>query len=235
MNPRNLQLAFVAFICFNLYTQNIQLHYDLGKDRDYLTSTIEAFQPDKYGNTFFFIDMDYNAGDIEGVSLAYFELARVFKLSKMPVGLHVEYNGGLGQFVSDNAISGFSINDAWLTGIDYSLNAEDFSKGLTVKILYKNIRNKHDISYQLTSVWYLHCSSQKFSFTGFMDFWREDGDFDFDGKAETEFVFLSEPQLWYNINKRFAVGSEIELSNNFGNSKGFEINPTIGIKWNLIN
>ncbi|HYX09999.1 MAG TPA: DUF5020 family protein, partial [Bacteroidales bacterium] len=35
--------------------QNIQLHYDFGKDRKYLTSTVEMFKPDQWGSTFFFI------------------------------------------------------------------------------------------------------------------------------------------------------------------------------------
>ena len=68
---------------------------------------------------------------------------------------------------------------------------------------------------------------------GFADFWREDWDFDFDGVTDTEFIFLTEPQIWYNINKSFSVGSEIEMSNNFANVKGFQVNPTLGIKWTI--
>lgn len=50
---------------------NIQLHYDLGKDREYVTTTIENFTPDKYGSTFFFVDMDYKCGKANGVSASY--------------------------------------------------------------------------------------------------------------------------------------------------------------------
>lgn len=47
--------------------QNVQLHYDFGgalydKDlhgRPVLTSTVEMFKADKWGSTYFFIDMDY--------------------------------------------------------------------------------------------------------------------------------------------------------------------------------
>lgn len=56
--------------------QNIQVHYDFGKDRKYVTTTLEMFKPDKWGSTFFFVDYDYNVGDVKGVSTTYMEIAR---------------------------------------------------------------------------------------------------------------------------------------------------------------
>jgi hypothetical protein len=226
-------LALMLFVLGSITAQNLQVHYDLGKDRQHPTSTIEMFKPDKYGNTFFFIDMNYNVDGVKGVSLAYWEIARVFKTEKMPIGIHAEYNGGLGQFLVEDQSVGYTLNDAWLGGIDYSINAKDFSKGLSLKLLYKYIRDKHEASFQITGVWYVHFVNNKFTFCGFADFWREDWDFDFDGEVDTEFIFLTEPQIWYNINKTFSVGSEIEMSSNFANNKGFMVNPTIGVKWNI--
>ncbi len=217
----------------SLSAQNIQLHYDFGENRNHATSTIEMFKPDKLGNTFFFIDMDYNSGDIKGISLSYMEVARVFKTQKMPIGIHAEFNGGMGQFVQDNKQVGYNLNNAWLGGIDYSVNTKDFSKGFSLKVLYKYIKDKHDMSFQLTGVGYINLFNEKVTVKGFVDFWKEDWDFDFDGNTDTEYIFLSEPQIWYNINKSFSVGSEIELSNNFGNVKGFQVNPTAGIKWTI--
>jgi len=71
----------------------------------------------------------------------------------------------------------------------------------------------------------------KVSFNGFADFWKEDSDFNFDGKTDAEFTFLAEPQLWYNCCKKFAVGGEVELSNNFGGHEGFMVNPTVAMKY----
>ena len=31
--------------------QNLQVHYDFGKDRKQITTTLEMFKPDKYGST----------------------------------------------------------------------------------------------------------------------------------------------------------------------------------------
>ena len=49
-------------------------------------------------------------------------------------------------------------------------------------------------------------------------------------------VFISEPQLWYNVGRHFGVdnlnlGTEVELSNNFGSVAGFKCRPCLGMKW----
>lgn len=226
---KKLVLAFVAgLFAFGAFSQNIQLHYDMGKDRGYPTTTVEMFRPDKTGNTFFFIDFDYGVGDIKNSpALAYFEIARCFKLGKSPFSWHAEYNGGFGQFKASPFNGAYSISNAWLTGVDYSWNAPDFSKGFSLKALYKNIANTMDAKpngFQLTGVWYLNFAKNKMRFCGFADLWREKTAF---GKM----VFLTEPQLWYNFTPKFAAGSEIELSNNFAGQNGFKINPCASLKY----
>mgnify|MGYP000048083580 len=91
---------FLLSVGIGLRAQNIQLHYDFGrslydkdlKDRPVLTSTVEKFHPDKWGSTYFFVDMDYTS---DGVAAAYWEIARELKFWKNPFSVHVEYNGGL--------------------------------------------------------------------------------------------------------------------------------------------
>ena len=69
------QIISALFLCMllsavpGLQAQNIQLHYDFGgalydKDlhgRPVLTSTVEMFKADKWGSTYFFVDMDYTS------------------------------------------------------------------------------------------------------------------------------------------------------------------------------
>ncbi len=215
------------------FGQDIQLHYDMGKYRHFLTSTVEMFKPDKHGSTYFFIDMNYGdgkQGDVQGVSLAYWEISRAIKLGNSPFAAHVEYNGGFGQWKFGPAGGAYTINDAWLGGFEYSLNAKDFSRGITFQAMFKTIRGKNKASFQTTAVWYWNLLNNKISLSGFADFWREDNVF---GTSKTKFVFLSEPQFWYNFNKNFSIGSEEELGYNFtGNpQKGFRINPTIAMKY----
>jgi len=242
---KKLVLAlFVSMISLGTFAQNLQTHYDFGKDRKYVTTTVEMFRPDKTGNTFFFIDMDYGSNGVKNSpSLAYFEIARCFKLGKTPFSWHVEYNGGLFQNQVNDTVyhrkfEGHTISNAWLTGIDYSWNAKDFSKGFSLKALYKNIANTSNgkpNNFQLTAVWYLDFAKGKLRFDGFADFWSEGHIVSNDGFVsnfqEKKFIFLTEPQLWYNITKKFAAGSEVEISSNFAGHDGLMVNPTLAVKY----
>jgi hypothetical protein len=230
---KKLLILFVLFIAASgLKSQNVQLHYDLGKDRKYLTSTVEMFKTDKWGSNFFFIDMDHNVNGATGVDLAYMEIARGIKFWKSPFEVHVEYNGGFGK---NKDQSSYTINDAWLFGGNYTWNTSDYSKIFTLQAMYKNIRDKNDMSFQITGVWTVQMFKNKLTFTGFADFWREDNNFFLNAApgTETNFVFLSEPQLWLNLTKKFAIGSEVELASNFAAHKGFKACPTIAAKWNF--
>lgn len=218
----------IAFIA-SVNAQNIQAHYDFGKDRKLVTTTVEMFKPDQYGSTYFFIDMDYSSDArnvSNGLSLAYWEIARAFKWNEnqkfMP---RAEYNGGV--FKLDGVDSPFiPIENAYLAGIERTWASADFSKILTLQANYKYIQDKEDASFQLTAVWTVQMLNGKLSFLGFADFWKEEM---FWG---TNYRFLTEPQLWYNFAKNFSVGTEIELSNNFV-GKEFVVNPTIALKWTL--
>jgi hypothetical protein len=220
--------ALFVFLIFHSYAQNIQLLYGKGKEKGFVTSTVEMFKPDKLGNTYFFIDFSYGNDGVKGVNSAYWEIARAFNLGKSPLAFHAEYNGGLGQWKSGSQSGAYTINNAWLTGLEYSINDKDFTKGITFQALYKLIQGKHNASFQLTAVWYLNAFNNKFSFTGYADFWREDNFFE---NVTTRFIMMGQPQLWYNFNKNFSAGSEIQIGHNFGNAKGWDVMPSAAVKY----
>jgi len=221
-----LAFAFFALI-FSSNAQNVQLHYDLGEGRKLFTSTVEMFKPDSWGSTFFFIDMDYSsdARDIDnGISLAYWELARAFKWNEnQKFQPRVEYNGGVLK-LDGVGTSFIPIENCFLAGIERTWASADFSKILTLQANYKNIKAKEDASFQLTAVWTIQMLEGKLTFTGFADFWKEEM---FWG---TDFRFLSEPQLWFNATEKFSLGGEIELSSNFV-TDAFKVMPTLGVKY----
>ncbi len=225
-----LLLIFVSFSA--LKAQNVQLHYDMGKGRSYVTSTVEMFKADKYGSNFFFIDMDYNARGVQGVSLAYMEIARGIKFWDSPFEIQIEHDGGFGRN-KDN--SSFRINDAWLFGGNYHWNTADYSKVFTLELLYKTIRGKNKQSFQVTGVWDLRFFKNKVTLSGFADFWREDNNYFVNALLGTtsDFVFLSEPQFWYNVDKHLSLGGEVEVASNFSLHKGFKACPTVAVKWNF--
>ncbi len=227
-----LLISVFLFIIFSLSAQNIQLHYDAGENRSFFTSTVEMFKPDSWGSTFFFIDMDYSSDSRNaenGVSLAYWEIARAFKWNKnQKFQPRVEYNGGV--FKLDGKAAPFiPIENVWIAGIERTWASADFSKILTLQTNYKYIKNKEDASFQFTAVWVIQMLGGKLTFTGFADFWKEGMDWNLDNVNDTDFRFLSEPQLWYNFNNNFAVGSEIEISSNFV-GEVTKLMPTIGAK-----
>jgi len=219
-----------------MMAQNLQVHYDLGKNRQYLTTTFEMFKPDKWGNTFFFVDYDFNLDADKNVGLSYMEIARCISLSKNgPLSAHVEYNGGL--LVADSAY--YPINNAFLAGLDYGWHDQSFTKFLNFKVLYKNVIGKNPLSFQLTGVWNLNFYKNKLTLSGFADFWREDNMNFTNAKGNsiaptnTNFVFITEPQIWYNITPNVSVGSEVEIASNFGTVDGWKVCPTLAAKWNF--
>jgi hypothetical protein len=194
--------------------QNLQVHYDMGEDRGYVTTTIEMFKPDQWGSTFFFVDMDHDTDAGNSVSFSYMEIARALKFWDSPFALQAEYNGGT------------YVNNAWLAGAQYTWNSADFSKIFTLQGLYKYIDDDvNNASFQLTGVWTIQLFNNAVTFSGFADFWKEEKSW-----LDTDFVFLSEPQLWYNFGEHFSAGGEVELANNFI-VEGFRVSPTLAVKW----
>ena len=227
----------MAAAAFTAQAQNIQLHYDFGRNiysgeeagRQKVTVTLEQFKADQWGSWFYFVDLDMSRHFTEG---AYAEISREINLSKnLPLAAHVEYDGGLNK--------GGSFQQAGLAGIAYNGHTEDFSKTWSVQVLYKHYlksyENTHSYaSAQLTGVWGMNLLNDKLRFAGFIDFWRGE-------KANGHgcLVILSEPQLWYNLTQNLAVGTEWEFSNNFvyntdpTSDKTFFFNPTLALKWNF--
>jgi len=228
-------LLIFAFVATVLATnaQNIQLHYDLGEGRKFFTTTVEMFKPDSWGSTFFFIDMDYSADtrNIDnGISLAYWEIARAFKWNEtQKIMPRVEFNGGILKLDGDNSPF-IPIENVWIAGLERTWASADFSKIFTLQTNYKYIQEKESASFQLTGVWTVQMLENKLTFTGFADFWKEGMDWTFNGEDDTDFRFLTEPQLWYNPCKNFSFGTEIELSNNFVGDE-FAVKPTLAVKY----
>lgn len=220
---------------------NMQVLYDFS--RHHITSTLEMFKDDHWGNTFFFVDMDYDFRTADNkqrsVSGAYTEIARCFNFWQESAlsnwSLQVEYNGG--NFAVGNTY--LPVKNAWLTGVDYFMHSKDFSKTLNIKLLYKNIIDTEQaLPLQLTTVWNTSFLNDKLIFSGFADYWWENQTcYTTDGTGrQTKGIFISEPQLWYNIGslcgvENLFIGTEVELSCHFASTFGWKVRPCIGSKW----
>ena len=115
----------VCLMAVFVHAQNIQLHYDFGSAL-YNSLDTRPKVPDRWGSTYFFIDMDYTKNGVAG---AYWEIFRELKFWEPPFSVHVEYNGGLNY-----------INNAYLLGATYTWNNATFTKGFTFTPMYKYIQ-----------------------------------------------------------------------------------------------
>ena len=216
---------------------NVQLHYDFGdafygdklSNRPHLTATVENFKADKWGSTYFFVDLDFGGNTMKS---AYAEISREFKLGTSPFAAHVEYNGGLS--------GGGSYNDAYLAGAAWNWANQDFSKTFSFQVLYKYLArqvvgSKH--SWQLTTVWGIHFAKGLCTFSGYADVWH-------DNSVKGNLVLSSEPQFWFNLNALESVpddfllslGTEVELTKSLvwptdGLNDRFYAIPTLAAKW----
>jgi len=230
----------LAFLSANIYSQNIQLHYDFGKQSDglkrqFLVGTFEIFKPDSSGYTFFFTDMEFNSEDRpRGASLAYFEISRTFTFPFFKnhnilknLMLHAEYNDGLAIFPLDTLITGTNLAAAWLGGIEYGIVKGGLS--LNAMLMYKYTRISKAPDAQFTLSWYYPLMEGKITLTGYFDLWSQDN-----GEGKKIPVFYSEPQVWFYMTKKLAVGSEFKISKNFipGSSR-IEVFPTLGLRCDL--
>ena len=229
-------MALMAVAALSVNAQNIQLHYDFGRNiypdqeagRQKVTITLEQFKADKWGSWYYFVDLDLSRKFFKS---AYTEISREFSFgSGSPFAAHVEYDGGLSEAAG-------SFQQAALLGAAYNAHSADFSKTWSVQLLYKRYFKSYDYSRaynsaQLTGVWGLNFAQNKCTFSGFIDFWRGEK-----ANGHGQLVILTEPQFWYNFTPHFSVGSEIEISNNFiynlYDDKTFFINPTLAVKWNF--
>lgn len=219
---------------------NVQLHYDLGHDiygkelstRPRVTATVENFTPDKWGNTYFFIDADFGG---QVVKSAYAEISRELRFWKAPISVHIEYNGGLQR-------APYGYDDAYLAGPAWNWASRDFSRTFSVQLMYKYLAHKQNHggtshSVQLTEVWGVQFAKGLCTFSGFCDLWYDKG-------VSGNLVLLSEPQLWFNLwrlprisdEAKWSVGTEVEVSNNLvwpatGINNRFYAIPTVAMKW----
>ena len=216
---------------------NVQLHYDFAdalygdklSNRPHWTATVENFKADKWGSTYFFIDMDFGGNTMKS---AYAEISRELRFWEAPFAAHIEYNGGLSG-------SG-SYNDAYLAGGAWNWANKDFSKTFSLQLLYKYLANqqvgsKH--SWQITTVWGIHFAKGLCTFSGYADLWH-------DNSVKGNLVLSSEPQFWFNLyaldsvddDFKLSLGTELELTKNLvwpaeGINDKFYAIPTLAVKW----
>ena len=239
MSKKTILAVAIATLAFGQLAkaQNVQVFYDFGKDRQYITTTFEMFKADKFGDTFWFIDHYFansaqrQNGSASALNGNYFEIERGINFwqdsALKDFSAHLEYDGS-----------------SWGAGIicvgaKYFFHSADYNNTLSLYLMYDQHIGvgKADIPVKFSAVWGL---SNLFGvnglvFKGFADFWGNNSLFS-DGST-AKFSILIEPQLWMNLGSAFDghldLGGEVELSYNFAGHKGFMVNPCLGLRWSF--
>jgi hypothetical protein len=244
MNKQQSIILLAALTALPAAAQNLQLHYDFGRrlysdeeaTRQNVTLTFEQFSADRLGSWFWFIDLDMYHDGMKG---AYTEISREFTFANLNSGgslaAHVEYDGGMTTFKSGG---GTRFQNAALVGPAWNGHSGDFAATWSVQAMYKQYFSGGAgapayASFQLTGVWGYTFADGRWTTSGYVDLWRSQK-----SNGHGRLTVMTEPQLWYNFNKKCSVGTEWEISNNFitpecATSRTFYVNPTLAVKFNF--
>ena len=178
---------------------NAQLHHDF--DREAFTSTIEIFELDKLGTTFFFTDYDFYS---TGQAASYFEVARnfaVWRLKPTTINASIQYNDGV---LDVDRVFGKQIPRTALLGVAFS----NITLGPAYFELQGLARQEFgaDLGWQFTGVWSVPIKRTPLQFLGYVDWFNHN-------YHDQPSVFQMEPQLIVKSGQ-WAVGSELEISRN---------------------
>lgn len=247
MNIKRISLALFSSMVLSLgaLAQNIQFHYDLGRytqptkqaGRPYTTLTVEQQSVDRFGDTFYFVDMSFQA---QGAVVSNWKFLRNLRFWEGSWSWHLRYDGGL-RFVDTSMSSpapraAFSIKDAFFTGVTYSYRRPDGKLMLSLTPTYKYIKGHQEPhNWEATLVWNYRPGSGLFSANGFFTYWREKMPL-----WDSSYRIMTQPQFWLNLDRlkgfskdvRLSVGTEIRISHNV-DARGFVVAPTLALKWNF--
>lgn len=245
LRKTSLLLILLLLGGFALKGQNLQLHYDFGKalypkllsTRPALTLTVEQQSVDKFGDTFYFVDMNLQGGGGVGAMWKFFRNLRFWQ---GPLSWHIRYDGGLLTRPTDKGRIAIPMQDAFFTGATYTYLRPDRKLVLSFTPSYKYIRGHHKPhNWELVAVWKYAPGNGLFSATGFFTFWQEERIWQGD-KTTSRFKMMSQPQFWLNLNKvkgfsphlNLSLGTELRFSHNI-EAKQLIFAPTLALKWSF--
>ncbi|HMH20337.1 MAG TPA: DUF5020 family protein [Puia sp.] len=242
-----LALPILFFFSIPLFSQNLQLHYDLRhtidpahNSRNFPTIYFEYFKSQNDTTSFiktgsFFLKAEDDLqGDGGNIGKAFIQTSQSFRFWKPKIYLSFQYSGGLG--VTEPKQYSYYITNTFSLGADYLFQWKKawFSAVLNYKYIpYKKPSN----DFLFTLYWWKGLLNYKLELAGDFSVWTENkdhGDGNGAGMSGKRFFFFAEPQIWYNINKIFAVGSKINMYYHVNTSENdFQVYPTAAIKFKL--
>ncbi|KAA6333587.1 hypothetical protein EZS27_018014 [termite gut metagenome] len=174
------------------------------------------------------------SGQKNNIGKAYIQVTQTLRMWEPKIFLHFSYSGGLG--VTEPKQYSYYIVNTFAAGAAYNIQWKGF--WLSNVLDYKYVpytRSTHDLLYTL--YWWKGLYNYKVEFAGDFSIWTENknhGDDDTKDMHGKRFSFFDEPQLWYNVSNRWAVGTKINMFYHVNTTDNiFQVFPTIAIKYKL--
>jgi Domain of unknown function (DUF5020) len=238
------KLLLILCLIVPLLGQNLQIHYQLRGDKQYISTTLEQFTGDKLGLTYWFISADYT--DLNGenniingnATSIYGEFYRFFNIPKtggLMAGVQYAdgfmiYNPGVVPMeVPPNTYYGITYSRYWMAGLAYNV---PIGKMHILTSIWGKVKQGYQFDWQFTLAWGHNFWNERLTFNGFFDLWGEKKA----GSTDPyKLVLLTEPQLYYNFNPHLAMGVKTQISVNFeyGYDGQLRFAPTVAARWNF--
>ena len=239
-----LALPILFFFSIPLFSQNLQLHYDLRhtidpahNSRNFPTIYFEYFKSQNDTTSFiktgsFFLKAEDDLqGDGGNIGKAFIQTSQSFRFWKPKIYLSFQYSGGLG--VTDPKQYSYYINNALSLGPTYSFQWQGAYFSTALYYNYNMLtRPSNDV--MLSFYWGKGFWNYKVEFAGDFELYtlnKNTGDEltrDLHGKTVS---FFGEPQLWFRIHNSFSLGSKAILYYHVITSENlFEIYPTVAAR-----
>jgi hypothetical protein len=204
--------------------KDLQLHYELGSfkrgeqtiKRDFFKTKLQILNKDSLGLTYITAEVDYNAQS-KGMSFGQFTVLRSLKLPFLkyvqPMAGHAAALGRSNYFFAGVLIPAKIGSVKLLPMFLYSYNKDAKRPDARAMV----------------------CVSTRIlkfiSIFGFASCWTYDNIVKGEGHGKKSGWQLS-PQIWFHVNKSFAVGTKIDYSRNLYSADGTnDFLPTTGVRW----
>jgi len=218
---KQIILLILCLFALRAFPQSLQLHYDLRhtvspktNPQNFPTLFFEYFKAQTDTTSFikpvaFLFKMEADLqGSKNNIGKAYIQTSQSFRFWKPKVFLSVQYSGGLG--VTEPKQYSYYIGNSLGIGPGYSFQWR--GAYFTAMLYYtRNFLSKPGNDVMASFYWWKGLFNYKMEFAGDFELYtlnRNQGD-ELTRNLKGKMVsFFGEPQVWFNLNKSFALGSK---------------------------
>jgi hypothetical protein len=238
-------MKFLLFFLFALpaicaRAQNLQFYYDFrhsldpkNNPRNYPSLYFEFFKGRDSGSFLIKVQNDFT-GEQGNIGQHYLQISQTGRFWKPKIYIAIQYSGGLGIVEPGNYP--FFISNAFSLGLSHPFQWKGGWFSFLIYYTY-NVYPKASKDPLGSLYWNKGFFHYTLELAGDISLWtlnRNLGNAMATGLSGKRFYFFGEPQIWLNLNKRFAFGSKINLYYHvLSTSNTAQVYPTAAFKYKM--